>query len=533
MIALGAVVDDAIIDLENIIRRLRQYRRAGSEKSTAAIILEASLEVRSPDRLRDVDHRRGRGADLPAARSDRVVLPPARRVVHAGDRRVDGRRADRHPGACADPAAQGTGGTSRITAGQARCNAGIRAVLSRIVQRPKSAYAGCLVLVLAGVLVVLNLGQSLFPTFKERDFLMHFLTAPGTSVAEEARMITTSSARICGPSPGCETFGSHIGQAFLGEEVAGVNFGENWISIDENADYDETIAAIQKRGRQLPRGVSRRADLPQRADRGGPHRGQGAHRRAGLRGGPADHSADKAHEIERKLAGIARHHRRPRRPAGRRAADRGRGQPRQGGASTGSNPATCAGRRPPWSPARRSATSSGTARPTTRWCGAPRRPGTTWQASATCPSTRRPARSSTSATSPRWRSGRSPTSIERENDSRRIDVAANVKGRDLGSVVADVKTVLTAVTFERGYHAELLGEYAEREAAQSHLGRIAHHRRAGDPAAAAGGLRQLAARDAGLPHPARGARRRRAGRLYRRRQCLAGFRSSASSRYSG
>ncbi len=65
-----------------------------------------------------------------------------------------------------------------------------------------------------------------------------------------------------------------------------------------------------------------------------------------------------------------------------------------------------------------------------------------------------------------------PNVIERENDSRRIDVAANVSGRDLGSVVADVKTALDGVTFERGYHAELLGEYAERESAQKNLGGI-------------------------------------------------------------
>src|SRR5207249_9912151 len=47
VIAIGGVVDDAIIDVENIVRRLRQHRREGSNRSTANIILEASLEVRS------------------------------------------------------------------------------------------------------------------------------------------------------------------------------------------------------------------------------------------------------------------------------------------------------------------------------------------------------------------------------------------------------------------------------------------------------------------------------------------------------
>jgi ribose transport system permease protein len=48
IIALGVVVDDAIIDVENILRRLRLARSEGSTRSTAAIILDASLEVRSP-----------------------------------------------------------------------------------------------------------------------------------------------------------------------------------------------------------------------------------------------------------------------------------------------------------------------------------------------------------------------------------------------------------------------------------------------------------------------------------------------------
>jgi Cu/Ag efflux pump CusA len=45
-IAIGAVVDDAIVDVENIVRRLRRLRQEGSTQSTASIILEASLEVR-------------------------------------------------------------------------------------------------------------------------------------------------------------------------------------------------------------------------------------------------------------------------------------------------------------------------------------------------------------------------------------------------------------------------------------------------------------------------------------------------------
>jgi Cu/Ag efflux pump CusA len=62
-----------------------------------------------------------------------------------------------------------------------------------------------------------------------------------------------------------------------------------------------------------------------------------------------------------------------------------------------------------------------------------------------------------------------PSSIDRENDSRRIDVAANVSGRDLGSVVSDVRAAIAKVQFPRGYQAEVLGEYTERQGAQNQL----------------------------------------------------------------
>ena len=46
-IALGEVVDDAIIDVENIARRLRENRLLPEPRSSASVVLDASLEVRS------------------------------------------------------------------------------------------------------------------------------------------------------------------------------------------------------------------------------------------------------------------------------------------------------------------------------------------------------------------------------------------------------------------------------------------------------------------------------------------------------
>src|SRR5207249_4593058 len=48
LVALAAVIDDAIVDTGNIVRRLRQRRKEGSDESTARMILEASLEMRRP-----------------------------------------------------------------------------------------------------------------------------------------------------------------------------------------------------------------------------------------------------------------------------------------------------------------------------------------------------------------------------------------------------------------------------------------------------------------------------------------------------
>ena len=74
---------------------------------------------------------------------------------------------------------------------------------------------------------------------------MHWLAKPGTSQPEETR-ISSAACKDLREIPGVRNCGSHIGQALSADEVYGVDFGENWISVDPDVDYDKTLAAIQR-----------------------------------------------------------------------------------------------------------------------------------------------------------------------------------------------------------------------------------------------------------------------------------------------
>jgi Cu/Ag efflux pump CusA len=87
------------------------------------------------------------------------------------------------------------------------------------------------------------MGQELLPDFKERDFLMHFLGEPSMSWPEMDRITIQSSKELLA-IPGVRNFGAHIGQALIMDEVYGVYFGENWISVDPSAPYDETLNKV-------------------------------------------------------------------------------------------------------------------------------------------------------------------------------------------------------------------------------------------------------------------------------------------------
>ena len=94
--------------------------------------------------------------------------------------------------------------------------------------------------------VVPGLGHELYPEFKEQDFFDGLgRPRPARRLRRRARIMTRFSHDIAA-IPGVRSFGSHIGQAFLAEEVVGSNFGESWFSIDRNADYDKTVDALEE-----------------------------------------------------------------------------------------------------------------------------------------------------------------------------------------------------------------------------------------------------------------------------------------------
>src|SRR5829696_6563014 len=136
-------------------------------------------------------------------------------------------------------------------------------------------------------------------------------------------------------------------------------------------------------------------------------------------------------------------------------------------ATTASSQEMCAARRPHWSPARRSGTSSRAARHMTSTSGARPRLATTRPAYASYRSTRQGVSRFLWSRWPTFAS--TPNAIERTQQSRRIDVGANVEGRDLGSAVSAVEDRIARVDLPREYHMEVLGESSELAAAQKSL----------------------------------------------------------------
>jgi len=250
LVAVAIVIDDAILDVENIMRRLRQYRREGSDRSTASIILEASLEMRSAMifatliillALLPVFLLQGvSGAffqplvisyalTLLASMVVALTVTPALCLLLLRNAPLE-----RHE--------------SPLLRWLQR---GYEAVLGRIIRllRPAFLAIGVLAtgaLALIGLAVLPSLGGvPMLPAFKEPNIMIQWQAPPGTSYPEMAR-ITTRASRELRTIPGVRNVAANVGRAVLGDQVVDVNSAQLVVTIDPAANYDATVAAIRK-----------------------------------------------------------------------------------------------------------------------------------------------------------------------------------------------------------------------------------------------------------------------------------------------
>jgi CzcA family heavy metal efflux pump len=466
-IAIGAVVDDAIVDVENIVRRFRQLRQEGSDKPLGTIVLEASLEVRGAIVYASLIEI---SALLPVffleGVSGSFFQPLAAAYVVAG--LVSPLVALTVTPALMLILLANAPHRERVSPLMPWLLRGYERALTPIISKPRLAFIIVGVIVVVGLAAVPFLGQSLFPQFKERDFLIHWITRPGTSVAEERRIATQASRQIRS-IPGVRNFGSHIGQALLADETVSVNFGENWISVDPAADYDTTLAAIQKVVDSYP-GLYHNVltYLNESIDEVLSGEKEALDVRiigpelAGLR--------SKAEEVEEALAGIDG------------LVDMQvalQSEVAQVQITVDMAKAQRYGLKP--GDVRRAAATllsgeevgdiflDGKAYDVNVWSTPATRQNLTSIRELLLDLDTPGGGQVPLEEVAQVRLAPAASVIYRENDSRRIDITADARGRDIGAVARDVEQRLQQVEFPLGYHAEVLGEYAELKAAQQHI----------------------------------------------------------------
>jgi CzcA family heavy metal efflux pump len=469
VIALGEVVDDAIVDVENVMRRLRLNRMADRPLSPFRVVLKASLEVRSAvvfasliialvfapvfllEGVAGAFFRPLAFAYLVAILASLLValtVTPALCLMLL-------------------PGAKERAGDAPLTRWLKR---GYRRVLPFILARPRWAVGfllGAFTLT-AGSLP--HLGEAFLPDFKETDFLMHWVEKPGTSL-EAMRRITVQASRELRAIPGVRNFGAHIGRTEVADEVVGPNFTELWISVDPAVDYDGTVARIQAVVDGFP-GLYRDVLTYLRERVKEVLTGTSAALVVRLYGSDLAVLRDKAAEVGRALAGVpgvadlkvepqtlVPHIQVRLRPEAAALFGLTAGQVRRAASTLiqGARAGEVYRQRIPVA--------------VTVWGDERVRHdlASLREALIDTPSGARVPLGDVAE----FEIAPTPNEIKHENASRRIDVTLNVAGGDLGQVAREVQDRVLALAFEPGYHPEFLGEYAVRQAARDRLAWLA------------------------------------------------------------
>ncbi|WP_374546743.1 efflux RND transporter permease subunit [Rhodoblastus sp.] len=231
-IAIGEVVDDAVIDVENIVRRLRENHQKATPRPAAAVILDASLEVRSAVvyatfivmlvfvPVLTLPGLAGRFfaplafaylLALIASLVTALTVTPALAMILLAKDKKSAAEAEKPP-----PVVR-------------LIREPYERLLAKITRFPTAVMAGAAATTLGGLLLLPLFGSAFLPEFKEGHYTLHLTAAPGTSIAESLRMgrLVTD---ILNDLPWVRSVSQRVGRAELADDTSGTQASE--IEVD-------------------------------------------------------------------------------------------------------------------------------------------------------------------------------------------------------------------------------------------------------------------------------------------------------------
>ena len=228
-IAIGSLVDDAIVDVENVYKRLRQNRELPEDKrrKTLSVVFHASAEVRLPILnssliiiasflpLFFLSGMEGRMllplgisfiVALIASTITALTLTPVLCSFLLGSKKQN-ERLRREP---------------RVTRWMRR---GYDKSVGSALRRPKTLFIAVGILFVAAIAMFFTLGRSFLPGFNEGSFTINVSTLPGVSL-EESNRIGHVAEQLLLTVPEIKTEARRTGRAELEEHTLGSNVSE-------------------------------------------------------------------------------------------------------------------------------------------------------------------------------------------------------------------------------------------------------------------------------------------------------------------
>ncbi len=244
-IAIGEVVDDAIIDVENIVRRLRENRSLATPRPLMRVILQASLEVRSAvvyatfivalvflpvltlSGLQGSFFAPLAKAYILAILASLVValtVTPALTLVFFARSAKDIE-------------------APRI---QSILRSGYEKILRWVARYPWPVMGGVVLFVLLAISRLPFLGGEFLPEFREGHFVLGVSMTPGTSLTETLRIGQQISAALL-RNPHIATVAQQVGRAELGEDTWGPHKCEFHVELKPMPGSEDAAVADEIR----------------------------------------------------------------------------------------------------------------------------------------------------------------------------------------------------------------------------------------------------------------------------------------------